>query len=141
MHAWCYYTLERNTTPATLWTSRNVDVEYYRVAPPPRFHHNSIEARPAAMSSAETWCGSIVRATNTPFADCKNIWENDWHSFLEEAEQRYSQVLVWDAPETVLALITQHFPAVFRQGRVVIGTRREVSASSVTAVGPGAEAE
>ncbi|HEY5285063.1 MAG TPA: hypothetical protein VIM14_19880, partial [Polyangia bacterium] len=52
-------------------------------------------------------------------------WAEAWQSYLTSAEKRYTYVLVWDAPEPALALIEQHFSTVHRQGRLVIGRRKE----------------
>jgi hypothetical protein len=124
LHAWGYYTLERQTSADLLWASRSVDAVQYRTLPPARFHHDVIQDLPRAMASAAHWCGTLLREASTVPEDCGGAWADAWNSYLTSAEKRYTHVLVWDAPAPALALIAQHFPVVHHQGRLVIGRRR-----------------
>ena len=128
LHAWGHYAIERETSADLVWASRSVDAVQYRVLPPPRFHHNIIQDMPRDMKSAEKWCGTLLRAAATVPEDCGRAWAEAWQSYLTSAKKRYSDVLVWDAPEPALALIEQHFSTVHRQGRLVIGRRKEAGA-------------
>jgi hypothetical protein len=124
LQAWGYYTIERQTSADLLWASRSVDAVQYRILPPPRFHHDVIQNMPRAMFSAAFWCETLARSTGTVREDCGRAWADAWHDYLASAEKRYQYVLVWDPLDPVLALIEQHFPAVHRQGRLVIGRRK-----------------
>jgi hypothetical protein len=124
LHAWGYYAIERGTSADLLWASRSVDAVQYRRLPPPRFHHDVIQNMPREMATAEEWCATLLREAATVPEDCGRAWAEEWQSYLTSAEKRYTQVLVWDAPKPVLALIEQHFPMVHRQGRLVIGQRK-----------------
>jgi hypothetical protein len=124
LQAWGYYAIERQTSADLLWASRSVDTVQYRILPPPRFHHDLIQNTPRAMFSAEFWCGTLARAAGTVTEDCGRAWADAWHDYLTSAEKRYQYVLVWDPLEPVAALIEQHFPAVHRQGRLIIGRRK-----------------
>jgi len=121
MHAWALYTIERGTSADMVWASRSVDAEHYVTAPPPRFHHDAIANRPRSMYSANVWCSNLVQYANTVLENCPQAWEAEWHSYLNDASKRYSYVLVWDAPEPTLAIITQHFPVIHRQGKLTVG--------------------
>jgi hypothetical protein len=125
LHAWGHYTIERGTSADLLWASRSVDAVQYRVLPPPRFHHDVIQNMPRRMRSAEEWCGTLLREASTVPEDCARAWTEAWHSYLTSAADRYTHVLVWDAPKPALALIEQHFSVVHQQGRLVIGLRKE----------------
>ena len=124
LHAWGYYAIERGTSADLLWASRKVDAVQYRVLPPPRFHHDVIQNMPRNMISAEEWCETLLREASTVPEDCGRAWAEAWHSYLTSAEKRYTHVLVWDAPQPVLALIEQHFSRVHQQGRLVIGVSK-----------------
>ncbi|HEY4185952.1 MAG TPA: hypothetical protein VGP07_12840 [Polyangia bacterium] len=123
LHAWGHYAIERQTSADLLWASRGVDAVQYRTLPPPRFHHDVIQNFPRAMGSAEHWCETLLREASTVPPDCERAWTAAWDSYLTSAEQRYTYVLVWDAPAPALALIARHFPVVHRQGRLAIGRR------------------
>lgn len=123
LHAWGHYAIERETSADLLWASRGVDAVQYRTLPPPRFHHDVIQNMPRAMASAQRFCETLLRETSTVPDDCERAWTDAWESYLASAEQRYSQVLVWDAPAPALALIAKHFPVAHQQGRLVIGKR------------------
>jgi hypothetical protein len=125
LHAWGHYTVERGTSADLLWASRNVDAVQYRTLPPPRFHHDVIQNMPRRMRSAEEWCGILLREASTVPENCELAWTEAWRSYLTSAAQRYTHVLVWDAPKPALALIAQYFPVVHQQGRLVIGRRKE----------------
>jgi len=123
LHAWAHYAIERQTSADLLWASRAVDAVQYRTLPPPRFHHDVIQDLPRAMASAEQWCDTLLREVRTIPDNCERAWTEAWNSYLTSAEERYTQVLVWDAPEPALAVINRHFPIVYRQGRLAIGRR------------------
>ena len=123
LHAWGYYAIERETSADLLWASRGVDAVQYRTLPPPRFHHDVIQDFPRAMVSAAHWCETLLREVRFVPDDCERAWTEAWDSYLTDAGKRYTQVLVWDAPEPALALIARHFPLVHRQGRLAIGRR------------------
>jgi len=125
LHAWGHYTIERETSADLLWASRNVDAVQYRTLPPPRFHHDVIQNMPRRMKSAEEWCGILLREASTVPENCELAWTEAWHSYLTSAAERYTHVLVWDAPQPALALIEQHFAVVHQQGRLLIGLRKE----------------
>ena len=125
LHAWGHYAIERETSADLLWASRGVDAVQYRALPPPRFHHDVIQNLPRAMASAEHWCETLLREASTLPDDCNRAWSGAWNSYLADAEKRYTQVLVWDAPAPALALIARHFPVVHQQGRLVIGKRTD----------------
>jgi hypothetical protein len=123
LHAWGHYAIERQTSADLLWASRSVDAVQYRALPPPRFHHDVIQNMPRAMASSDRFCETLLRETSTVPDDCTRAWTQAWESYLASAEERYTHVLVWDAPAPALALIAKHFPFVHQQGRLVIGKR------------------
>jgi len=123
LHAWGHYAIERETSADLLWASRGVDAVQYRTLPPPRFHHDVIQDFPRSMVSAAHWCETLLREVRTVPDDCDRAWAEAWDSYLNDAEKRYTHVLVWDAPAPALELIARHFPIVHRQGRLAIGRR------------------
>ena len=124
MHTWAYYAIERGTSADMIWASRSVDGVHYRAAPSPRFHHDFIANYPRTMVSAERWCATLMRGATTLLNDCPRAWEEAWQSYLKEAQENFSYVLVWDAPAPVMRLIEESYSIVHRQGRLVIGKRR-----------------
>ena len=127
IHAWAYYTMEAGTGADMIWASRSVDAVHYRVAPPPRFHHDYIQNSPRTMFSAERWCATLMRGATFVPEDCTRSWEEAWRSYLRGARERFSQVLIWDPPTQALALIEETYSIVYRQGRLLIGKRRELA--------------
>lgn len=123
LHAWGHYAIERETSADLLWASRSVDAVEYRALPPTRFHHDVIQNMPRAMASSDRFCETLLRETSTVPDDCARAWTVAWEGYLASAEDRYTHVLVWDAPAPALALIAKHFPMVHQHGRLVIGKR------------------
>jgi hypothetical protein len=126
LHAWAYYALERQTSADLLWASRSVDAVQYRSLPPARFHHDVIQNMPRQMATSEAWCKTLLSEAGTVPTDCAAAWAAEWRSYLADAQKRYTQVLLWDAPAAAMGIINEYFPIVHKQGRLAIG-RRETS--------------
>ena len=75
------------------------------------------------MATSDWLCGTL-RSGGVVIEDCEGEWRARWAEFWGEAEPRFDHVLMWGAPEAVMALVPAEYRVVFEQGELVILERR-----------------
>jgi hypothetical protein len=122
LHVWGLYVIERQTSAPLLFSHSRSFPLSYREPPPPQFNHLVLEAFAPSMGTPE-WLCTTLRSGGVAPSDCEAEWRERWAEFWREAEPRFDHVLMWSAPEDVLALVPADYRVVFRRDELAILAR------------------
>jgi hypothetical protein len=121
-HAWGFYVVDDLTSAPLLFAhSRSFPVTY-RQPPPAQLADLVLERFAGDMASPARLC-EMSLAGGVAIDDCAAAWRDRWTAFWRIAEPRFTHVLLWDAPEAVLALVPASYRVVFRRDELTIVAR------------------
>jgi hypothetical protein len=123
LHAWAFYVTEKQTSAPLLFAHSRSFPLMYREPPPLQLNHLVLESFAPSMATSDWLCGSL-RSGGVVIEDCEGEWRARWAEFWRGAEPRFDHVLMWGAPEAVMALVPEEYHVVFEQGELVILERR-----------------
>jgi hypothetical protein len=124
LHAWAFYVMEKHTSAPLLFAHSRSFPVMYRDPPPVQFNHLVLESFAPSMATTEWFCGILRSGGVSMDDDCNGAWRARWAQFWRDAEPRFDHVLMWSAPEAVLALVPEDYRVVFQQGELTILARR-----------------
>ncbi|MBV9948902.1 MAG: hypothetical protein JOZ69_18785 [Myxococcales bacterium] len=119
LHAWGFYVLEKHTSAPLLFAHSRSFAVTYRIPPSPRWNHLVLEAFAPAMISPEAMC-EPMRSRGLQILDCDEAWRDAWDAFWGEARPEFDHVLLWSAPDDVVARLPPFYRVVFRRGELTV---------------------
>ena len=116
LHAWGYYVLARHTSAPMLFAdSRSYPIS--ETDPPPSIVARAIDVR--RLERQDDFCARL-REDGATALDCGAVWRSEWASFWADAAALFDHVLMWRAPEAVLATVPVAYRPVFRSDALVV---------------------
>jgi hypothetical protein len=122
LHAWGFYTAERNASAPLLFAHSRSFPVMYSVAPQPQFNHLNLEGFSPNMASAHHLCAPMTDHGVVP-DDCTGEWRRRWSEFWGKAEPEFDTVLLWDASAEVKQMVPASYKLAFEQDQLSIYRR------------------
>jgi hypothetical protein len=119
LHASGMYTVLRAVKPQDVWAdSPSMPIRH---SAPPAFVDDPVSIRRflAAARTPASYCDTLRRAGLRDF-DCTQGWATAWAGFWDDAARRYDYVLLWGAPDEVIASAPKSYAPQMSQGRLTL---------------------
>jgi hypothetical protein len=122
LHAWGLYVVAKQTSAPLLFAHSRGFPVMYREPPPEQYNHLVLESFAPSMRSPD-WLCQILRKEGAIDEDCRAEWERRWATFWHQTEPRFDHILMWDAPDEVMALVPKDYRVVFREAELTVLAR------------------
>jgi len=135
IHAWGYYTVEKDTSaPLVFAVERSYPITY-RQFPPRKIISPALDQFARRYGTPEQVCKMLRQAPVD--AACTAAWREIWASFWREAAPRFSHLLVWAIPPEARPTIPKRYHRVFTRGDLEIYAREPGTTGTPTPMGEG----